>query len=662
MLGSVRRGMFDPYRKWLGIPEGDRPPTHYQLLAIAASETDPEVINAAVVRQSAYVRNFQSGKHADDATRILNEIAAAKTCLLDKARRAAYDAELNKKKAASAAKKPVASQAAAPRKPLAQAAIAAPPSPDPTHDLPPLSSGYPVLPTGYSPQSVPSGPSMGPMTPAMPGPAPMSSGYGVGTPLEYAAMPQGYPGMPAGYPAMSAGYPMMAMDDDTPWYAQIPPWAMVAGGGTIVALILGVVLYLNHGSSAQNSTPIAASSSGGTVNSPITSGSNPTSSSTSGAAGGTKSNPVTTTAPPKPVTTPIKPPKSDGGSDSGSSSSSSAGKNKPPVNDTSEEEKPQGLQSGTALRGHDDREKGAVHRLEFDSEGAYLLSCSGSSDFNGSLRVWDVQRGAEHGDRNKSFFRRNRSYATAIFLDGRFQIMSVTKGYFDVSQYRGQNLEQQRVDIASNFRFSKATTAAICRDGSIVALGNEEGVCVAESRRKGMAGIIPVAAAVNQLAISADGKLVSAALFDRTVHTWAAKGGGKDAYKPHQIDAQAVGLAYSPDGAKLGVAAENGEVTVWEAGKRTEIFQRSYSKRKLASFAFSPDSEKFVLGDALGTVFVCNSSDGDIIRTFSAESGDSVTAVAMSPDSLLVGTANEHGEVRVWKLDEIKDGEQAGAN
>lgn len=87
--------MFDPYRKWLGIPDGQRPPTHYQLLGIAPDEHDRDVINAAVVRQSAFVRNFQTGEHAEDATRLLNEIAAAKVCLLDPVKRAEYDARLN---------------------------------------------------------------------------------------------------------------------------------------------------------------------------------------------------------------------------------------------------------------------------------------------------------------------------------------------------------------------------------------------------------------------------------------------------------------------------------------------------------------------------------------------------------------------------------------
>jgi hypothetical protein len=89
--------MFDPYRKWLGIPEDKRPPTHYQMLGISPDERDPDVIEAAVVRQSAYVRNFQAGQFGEHAARILTEIAAARHCLLDPTRRAQYDAELQAK-------------------------------------------------------------------------------------------------------------------------------------------------------------------------------------------------------------------------------------------------------------------------------------------------------------------------------------------------------------------------------------------------------------------------------------------------------------------------------------------------------------------------------------------------------------------------------------
>jgi WD40 repeat protein len=108
--------MFDPYRKWLGIPEQYRPPTHYQLLAIDPAEQDREVIEAAVIRQSVYLRNFQKGPQGDAATQLLTEIAAAKACLLNPAKRAAYDAGL---KATTAPLEAMATVATAPIAPSA---------------------------------------------------------------------------------------------------------------------------------------------------------------------------------------------------------------------------------------------------------------------------------------------------------------------------------------------------------------------------------------------------------------------------------------------------------------------------------------------------------------------------------------------------------------
>lgn len=87
---------FDPYAKWLGIPKNQRPPTHYQLLGIAADEADPEVIEEAAIRQSTHVRSYQSGQYARECARILNEIALARVTLLDPVKRRAYDATLVK--------------------------------------------------------------------------------------------------------------------------------------------------------------------------------------------------------------------------------------------------------------------------------------------------------------------------------------------------------------------------------------------------------------------------------------------------------------------------------------------------------------------------------------------------------------------------------------
>lgn len=85
---------FDPYHKWLGIPPKDQPPNHYRLLGIERFESDPQVIELAADRQMTHVRTFQTGPNSALSQRLLNELAAARLCLLNAQRKADYDRTL----------------------------------------------------------------------------------------------------------------------------------------------------------------------------------------------------------------------------------------------------------------------------------------------------------------------------------------------------------------------------------------------------------------------------------------------------------------------------------------------------------------------------------------------------------------------------------------
>jgi len=85
---------FDPYHKWLGIPPAEQPPHHYRLLAIALFESDLEVIEGAADRQMAYIRQCATGPYTKESQKLLNELSAARVCLLNPGKKRAYDAQL----------------------------------------------------------------------------------------------------------------------------------------------------------------------------------------------------------------------------------------------------------------------------------------------------------------------------------------------------------------------------------------------------------------------------------------------------------------------------------------------------------------------------------------------------------------------------------------
>ncbi len=99
---------FNPYFKWLGIPESQMPPNHYTLLGLTLFESDPEVIASASDSRMMYLRTFQMGKYADLSQKLLNELAAARVCLLNRKQKALYDRELHARQTAGAAVAPVA--------------------------------------------------------------------------------------------------------------------------------------------------------------------------------------------------------------------------------------------------------------------------------------------------------------------------------------------------------------------------------------------------------------------------------------------------------------------------------------------------------------------------------------------------------------------------
>jgi propanediol dehydratase small subunit len=121
---------FDPYLQWLGIRDPQRPPNHYRLLGLELFEANEAVIANAADRQMAHVRTFQAGQHGELSQKVLNELAAARVCLLKPDKKAAYDQQLRAKTAAArpapAIPRPIPAAAASKPANVAGAAVTRP--------------------------------------------------------------------------------------------------------------------------------------------------------------------------------------------------------------------------------------------------------------------------------------------------------------------------------------------------------------------------------------------------------------------------------------------------------------------------------------------------------------------------------------------------------
>ena len=85
---------FDPYYTWLGIPPEEQPPDYFRLLGVKRFEPNADAIANAADQRMAHLRTFQNGKRASFCQQLLNEVAAARKCLLDRERKAEYESRL----------------------------------------------------------------------------------------------------------------------------------------------------------------------------------------------------------------------------------------------------------------------------------------------------------------------------------------------------------------------------------------------------------------------------------------------------------------------------------------------------------------------------------------------------------------------------------------
>ncbi len=86
----------DVYKEWLGIPEGPRPPDHYQLLRLKQFEDDSARIQKNYKKLNEHVRKFASGQYQQESQDLLNELARAMLCLTDPERKREYDEHLGR--------------------------------------------------------------------------------------------------------------------------------------------------------------------------------------------------------------------------------------------------------------------------------------------------------------------------------------------------------------------------------------------------------------------------------------------------------------------------------------------------------------------------------------------------------------------------------------
>lgn len=85
---------FDAYRDLLDIRSAERPPNHYELLGIEVFESSTSVIDEGAGIRMALLQELGNSEHQEVSQQLLNDVSAARRCLLNEAQKIAYDEKL----------------------------------------------------------------------------------------------------------------------------------------------------------------------------------------------------------------------------------------------------------------------------------------------------------------------------------------------------------------------------------------------------------------------------------------------------------------------------------------------------------------------------------------------------------------------------------------
>jgi WD40 repeat protein len=299
--------------------------------------------------------------------------------------------------------------------------------------------------------------------------------------------------------------------------------------------------------------------------------------------------------------------------------------------------RPPTLHLGTAqkvvFRGH----KNLVSSVRFSPDGCRLVSGS----WDGTVRVWDVQTGAE-----LLCLRGHEHAVTCVSFsaDGHRLVSGSGDNTLRLWEARtGAELLCLRGHEGAVW--SVSFSADGCR---LVSGSGDETVRVWEAQSgaellclRGHEG------GVTSVSFSADGRHLVSGSGDKTVRVWEAQTGAELlCLRGHEADVSSV--SFSADGRRLVSGSWDGTVRVWEAQTGTEMICLRGHRAPVLSVSFSPDGRRLVSGSWDETVRVWEAQSGAELLCLRGHQ-HWVWSVSFSADGRRIVSGSQDITVRVWE-------------
>ena len=253
---------------------------------------------------------------------------------------------------------------------------------------------------------------------------------------------------------------------------------------------------------------------------------------------------------------------------------------------------------------------------------------------DGAVRIWDPSSGAVttlRGHREPSFAQPSADGKRVVSAsqDGTVRIWDMGTGSSEVVH------SEQRPLFVARFDPSGERIAFAGGTRRIVVQRSEGGDQVV---MRGHGGV------VRDVAFSPDGARLASASDDGTVRIWSVSTGKLE--RTLRGHAQSVvSVAFSPDGRRVASSGADGTIRVWPTDSGSPVILRGH-EGLVASVAFDPTGRLLTSAGQDGTVRVWNASGGEALVTLYRHQG-SAYAAQFSPDGRRVVSAGDPGTIRV---------------
>ncbi len=193
-------------------------------------------------------------------------------------------------------------------------------------------------------------------------------------------------------------------------------------------------------------------------------------------------------------------------------------------------------------------------------------------------------------------------------------------------------------------------SVAISRDGGRIVVGDIAGTPArlydGHSGRL-VARLLGHRQMVYNVAISADDRYIATASYDRTVRQWQTED-GLPVGPVIELEVRPTAVAFDPDGTRLAVATERGEVRIYDRAQGTLLRSFAAHLTWIEDIEWSPDGTRLVTAgrqDHTGKVWDLVGNAPPVLLSGHA---DNLIRASFSPDGKTIATASVDETARLW--------------